>query len=59
VALIIFIAIPLPMTGTFTGGVLASIFNVPFKKAVLNIFTGCAIAGIIVTGITLGAKGVL
>lgn len=57
-ALIIFIAIPLPMTGAFTGGVLASIFNVPTKKAIFNIFAGCAIAGIIVTAIILGAKGV-
>lgn len=56
-ALIIFIAIPLPMTGAFTGGVLASIFAVPVRKAFFMIFTGCAIAGIIVTLITLGARG--
>ncbi len=52
-ALITFIAIPLPMTGAFTGAVAASIFRVPFKKAVPMIFIGCAIAGIIVTAITL------
>jgi uncharacterized membrane protein len=58
-ALIIFIAIPLPMTGAFSGGVLASIFGVPFKKAAINILAGCSIAGIIVTGITLGARGIM
>ncbi len=52
-ALITFIAIPLPMTGAFTGAVAASIFEVPFKKALPVIFAGCAIAGIIVTGLTL------
>ncbi len=52
-ALITFIAIPLPMTGAFTGAVAASIFRVPFKKAVPVIFIGCAIAGIIVTMLTL------
>lgn len=52
-ALIIFIAIPLPMTGAFSGAVAASIFQIPFKKAALLISAGCAIAGIIVTGVTL------
>jgi uncharacterized membrane protein len=52
-ALITFIAIPLPMTGAFTGAVAASIFQVPFKKAVPVIFAGCIIAGLIVTGLTL------
>lgn len=56
-ALITFIAIPLPMTGAFTGAVAASIFEVPLKKAVPVILAGCAIAGIIVTGITVLAKG--
>lgn len=57
-ALILFIAIPLPVTGVFTGAVAASIFQVPFKKSVFLLFIGCAIAGIIVTGITLGAAKV-
>ncbi len=52
-ALITFIAIPLPMTGAFTGAIAASIFQVSFKKAVPVIFVGCAIAGLIVTGLTL------
>lgn len=57
-ALITFIAIPLPMTGAFTGAVAASIFQIPFKKVLPVIFTGCFIAGIIVTGITLFFEGI-
>ncbi|HDH07408.1 MAG TPA: ligand-binding protein SH3, partial [Candidatus Moranbacteria bacterium] len=57
VALIAFVAIPLPMTGAFTGGVAASIFQVPVKTASVLLLIGCIIAGIIVTGITLGFNG--
>ena len=52
-ALVTFVAIPLPVTGAFTGAVAASIFQVPFKKAVPLLFLGCVIAGVIVTGITM------
>ncbi len=52
-ALITFIAIPLPMTGAFTGAIAASIFQVPLKKTAPVILAGCVIAGVIVTGITL------
>jgi len=58
IILIIFIAIPLPMTGAFTGAVAASIFEIPFRKAVPMIFAGCLIAGLIVTGLTLGVQGI-
>ena len=53
IVLISFVAIPLPMTGAFTGAVAASIFQIPFKKAVPLLFAGCSIAGVIVTAITL------
>ncbi|KKP68998.1 MAG: hypothetical protein UR66_C0002G0055 [Candidatus Moranbacteria bacterium GW2011_GWE1_35_17] len=52
-ALIIFIAIPLPMTGAFSGAVAASIFQIPPKKASTYIFLGCLIAGVTVTAITV------
>ena len=55
-ALITFIAIPLPMTGAFTGAVAASIFEIPVKKVVPVVLAGCLIAGIIVTMITLGVQ---
>jgi uncharacterized membrane protein len=56
-ALITFVAIPLPVTGAFTGAVAASVFRIDFKKALLSLFAGCVIAGIIVTGITIGFNG--
>jgi len=52
VALVTFVAIPLPMTGAFTGAVAASIFRIPFWKAVPLLGLGCAMAGGIVLGLT-------
>jgi len=55
-ALIIFVAIPLPNTGAWTGALAAWLFGIPFKKAVPNIFYGVLIAGVVVTLITVGLK---
>ena len=53
-ALIIFVAIPLPNTGAWTGTLAAWLFGIPMKRSLLNIFYGVLIAGIIVTMITSG-----
>ncbi len=53
-ALITFVAIPLPMTGGYSGAVAAFVFGIPFKKALLLNSIGIIIAGLIVTGLTLG-----
>jgi len=53
-ALITFVAIPFPMTGGWSGALAAFVFGIPFKKALPLIFLGIMIAGIIVTGISLG-----
>jgi len=55
-ALIIFVAIPLPNTGAWTGALAAWLFGIPFRKAVPNIFYGVLIAGVVVTLITVGFK---
>ena len=55
-ALIIFVAIPLPNTGAWTGALAAWLFGIPFKKAIPNIFYGVLIAGAVVTLITTGLK---
>jgi uncharacterized membrane protein len=52
-AIVSFVAIPLPMTGAFSGAVAASIFKIKIKKTVPLIFLGCAISGTIVTIMTL------
>ena len=52
-ALISFVAIPLPITGAWTGTFAAHIFGIPSKKALPLIFAGVIIAGIVVTLIGL------
>ena len=54
-ALITFVAIPLPMTGGWSGALAAFVFGIPFKKALPLIFLGIMIAGVIVTLMSLGA----
>ena len=53
-ALIIFVAIPLPNTGAWTGALAAWLFGIPMKRALPNVFYGVLIAGVIVTLITTG-----
>ncbi|MEA3323324.1 MAG: small multi-drug export protein, partial [Patescibacteria group bacterium] len=58
IILVTFVAIPLPMTGIFTGAVAASIFQIPFRKAWPLLALGSLISGIIVTLITVGATSI-
>ena len=51
-ALVAFVAIPLPLTGAWTGAVIAFLFGIPFKKALPLITLGVAIAGLIVLTLT-------
>ena len=51
-ALIAFVAIPLPITGGWTGSLIAFLFNIPFRKAFPLIASGIIIAGILVTLLT-------
>lgn len=53
-ALIIFVAIPLPNTGAWTGTLAAWLFGIPLKRALPNVFYGVLIAGVIVTLVTAG-----
>lgn len=53
-ALVIFVAIPLPGTGAWTGALIAFVFGIPLKRAFPLITLGVLIAGVIVTTITLG-----
>lgn len=54
-ALIAFVAIPLPVTGAWTGSLAALLFGIPFKKAFPTILIGVMIAGVVMTALTLGA----
>ena len=52
-ALVILVAIPLPMTGAWTGSLAAWIFRIPPRRAVMLIALGVFIASLIVTVVTL------
>ena len=49
--LILFVAIPLPVTGAWTGSIAASLFKIRFRYAFGAIAVGVIIAGCIVTAI--------
>ncbi|MDD3994606.1 MAG: small multi-drug export protein, partial [Dehalococcoidales bacterium] len=51
--LILLVAIPLPVTGAWTGSLVAVFLGIGFKQAFFSIFIGVVIAGIIVTCLTL------
>ena len=59
IGLALFVAIPLPITGAWTGCVAASLFRIKFRYALPAIIFGVLLAGIIVTSLTLGGKHVL
>lgn len=59
IALVTFIAIPLPMTGAWTGAVAAFLFGIPLRRSVWLILLGIIIAGIIVTIFTLAGVSFL
>ena len=56
IGLALFVAIPLPMTGAWTGIIAASLFKIRFRYALLAITVGVFIAGVIVTGLTLSGS---
>ena len=55
--LMIFVAIPLPMTGAWSGCIAASLFKIRFRYAFPAISLGVVTAGIIVLSVCLFSKG--
>lgn len=53
-ALVLIVSIPLPMTGAYTGSILAWFFGLKRRKVYLAILFGILIAGIIVTLASFG-----
>jgi uncharacterized membrane protein len=51
--LTVFVAIPLPVTGGWTGAMAAFLMGIPFWKAMLYILLGVMIAGVIMTALSL------
>jgi uncharacterized membrane protein len=54
--LMLFVAVPLPGTGAWTGAVVASLFKIRFGYAVLAISAGVIIAGVIITALVAFGK---
>jgi uncharacterized membrane protein len=57
-ALIAFVAVPLPFTGAWTGSLIAYLFGLKFTKSLLAISIGVIIAGLLVILICLTGKAV-
>ena len=53
-ALLLFVGIPIPGTGAWTGTLAASILNLDFKKSVISIMLGVILAGIIMGFLSVG-----
>ena len=59
IALLLFVAIPLPGTGAWTGSLVASLFNLPKKRSFLAVLLGVLTSGVIMTLASYGVLGFL
>jgi len=57
-ALFVFVAVPLPFTGIWSGVIAAFVFGIPFIYSLMAISFGAATAGLIVLLISLGIIGI-
>lgn len=57
IALMLFVGIPLPGTGAWTGTLAASFLDMGFKKSVIAVMCGVVIAGIIMGLASMGVFG--
>lgn len=57
--LMLFVAIPLPGTGAWTGSLVAALLEMRLKHSLLSVFFGVLVAGVIVSLIAYGALGFL
>lgn len=58
IGLILFVGIPLPGTGAWTGALVAALVNMRMKKALPSIFAGVLIAAVIMTLASYGSVSV-
>ena len=54
VALMLFVGIPIPGTGAWTGTLAASILDMGFKRTVLAVILGVLLAGVIMMAASFG-----
>ena len=53
-ALLLFVGIPVPGTGAWTGTLAASILDMDFKSSVLAVMLGVLLAGVIMAAVSVG-----
>lgn len=53
IGLVLFVAVPLPVTGAWTGSIVSFLLGMKFRRAFPAIMLGVFIAGVIVTTLTL------
>jgi uncharacterized membrane protein len=58
-ALLLFVGIPLPGTGAWTGTLAASILDMDFKQSVIAVMLGVVLAGIIMGVVSAGVFGAI
>ena len=58
-ALLLFVGIPLPGTGAWTGTLAASLLDMDFKSSVIAVLLGVILAGVIMGLVSAGAFGAL
>lgn len=58
-ALTLYVAVPLPITGAYTGCLIAWILDLERKKSIASIALGVCIAGLIILLVSLGAIKIL
>ena len=54
----LFVGIPLPMTGAWTGSLVAAMLDMKFWKAVLSAFIGVLVAGVVMSLISYGVVAI-
>lgn len=59
VALFLFVGIPLPGTGAWTGTLAASLLDMDFKKSVIAVICGVVLAGVIMGILSAGIFGAI
>ena len=57
--LLLFVGIPLPGTGGWTGSLIASLMGMDFKKAIVAIFLGILLATLIMSIVSYGLLGMI
>ena len=58
-ALFLFVGIPIPGTGAWTGTLAASILKMDFKKSIISVMCGVILAGVIMGLLSFGVKGII